>query len=143
MKFYLQSCKAKAVPLNKKRDIKSFLTSRGWEFRAYVLDYNYKICGIMLKNNFFVPFFDDNRLDVFEVDSRDKFIYYDEIPRYRCSIAISDVRSILGDVAEYTKDRRYTVSHIIKGVAGSNAPVQGILINDSSVVHNSMVLSIL
>jgi len=111
--FFVTNCKAKDQ--SNKKNIKAFLESQGHDVRSMVIDYDFKVCGVLLKNNLYIPMFDKG--DILDY-GRDRFVYYDEVPLFKCSLTKREVSGIFKAVQSYTKDARYEISHWIQGMNG-------------------------
>jgi len=108
--FFVKNCKIKIDP-NSAKNCKAFLESQGYITRSVVLDYDFKVCGLMLKNNLYVPLF--QRGDVFDY-SKDHFIYINDVPLFKCTLTSKDIGNIYKSLERYTKDSRYRIKLWVK-----------------------------
>ena len=114
LEFFIKNCKLKEDIKNKK-NCKAYLESKGYSSRCMVIDYDFKICGIILKNNLYIPLFE--RLDIFD-HPKERYVYFNEVPLYKCVIAQTEIKTIYKLVEKYTKDSRYQIKYWIKDKTG-------------------------
>lgn len=95
--FVTKNCN---IGTNDISDIKYLLLTNGYKIKYYVIDYSYRIRGVLLNNLLYVPF--KAKLE-FGLDMH-KLIYYNEVPKFKCR-EWKDVYKLLS-----TKDSFYKVS---------------------------------
>lgn len=106
LSFVLRNCKIK----NKKHEaetVQDYLQSKGLDTKFLVIDYSYKVCGLLLKNNLYIPLFD--KLAIFDNGTSSNFVYYNSIPLFKCVLAETDIKTIYHDIETFTKDHRYKI----------------------------------
>lgn len=78
--FYYQNCSSisnKAVNIN----IPLFLESKGFKTKYYVIDYNFRLCGLLLMNNLYIPF--QYKKDAYALKGL-RFVYINDIVLFKC-----------------------------------------------------------
>ncbi len=110
LEFFVKNCKIKADSSSVK-NCKAFLESQGYQTRCVVLDYDFKVCGILLKKNLYVPLF--QRGDVFDY-RKERLIYINEVPFFKCTLQTDEIKNVYKSLQKYTKDHRYRIKYWIK-----------------------------
>ena len=111
--FYFNNC---SNYIHKDQDnIALFLESHGYKPKYYVIDYDFRMCGLLLQNNLFVPF--AQKKDSFGVKGL-RFVYISDVILFKCLDDIKEIKRIFRLLArEYGADS-YDIHAIIKGGQG-------------------------
>ena len=111
IKFYMKNCSIE-VPSSTATDIDIFLqTLMGYPVKRYVIDYSFKVCGFLISNiNLFVPLKD--KVDIYDLNETE-FIYYDELPLYKCTYSERDIIDIFNKLYKRTTDKFYNITDVI------------------------------
>lgn len=126
--FYLQNCSTDASE-NTALDIEIYVgTVTGRRVRRYVIDYSFRICGFLISGiNLFVPL--KHKVDIYDL-KQTEFVYYDEVPLYKCILDESDIEEIFKKLYKKTGDEFYKLSQILYADDGTNRIV-GVILNKS------------
>ncbi len=129
--FYLQNCSTDASE-NTALDIEIYLgTITGRKIRRYVIDYSFRICGFLISGiNLFVPL--KHKVDIYDL-KQTEFIYYDELPMYKCALDANDLEEVFKKIYKRTGDDFYRLSQVLYADDGSDRIV-GIVLNKSYFV---------
>ncbi len=106
LNIYIKQCKAKDDAFNRK-NCKAYLESQNYEIRSMVVDYSFMVCGIILKNNLYIPLF--NKEHIFD-HKKSRFVYFNEVPRHKCRLEQKEVKEIYKLVRKYMGDDRYKIT---------------------------------
>lgn len=81
--FYYSNCSTtkQVKEANADIDIALFLESKGYKPKYYVIDYDFRLCGLILSNNIYVPFFE--KKDVFSIKGL-RFVYISDVVLFKC-----------------------------------------------------------
>ena len=126
--FYLQNCSTDPTE-NTALDIELFLgTITNRPIKRYVIDYSFRVCGFLVSViNLFVPL--KNKVDIYDL-KQTEFIYYDEVPRYKCFLDQSNIEQVFIQLYKRTGDKFYKPSHALYSQDNMNRIV-GFILNDS------------
>lgn len=120
--FYLDNCSVKE---HDKRDLITFLRSIGLEPLTYVIDYAYRVCGMICKGNgLYIPFHEKS--DIYELQGT-RFIYLDEVIEYHSNATESEIREIYQKLYRFTNDKFYMIQ-IVKSSDGTR--ISGVLLGN-------------
>ena len=72
-----------------------------------VVDYSFMVCGIILKNNLYIPLF--NKEHIFD-HKKSRFVYFNSVPRHKCRLQKKEVKDIYKVVRKYMGDDRYKIA---------------------------------
>lgn len=98
----------------------NYLKANGQKLKYYVIDYGYKICGLILNKNLYIPFI-DQRYD-FHYEPHAKYIYISDVPTFVCTRDQSDIEEVFNQIVKFTKNQGYKVVKIDKtGVVLNNS----------------------
>jgi len=125
--YYINNCGKKIDEITSE-SIVSYLESIELSTKNYVIDYNFKVRGVILKNNLYIPF--KNKISIYNV-SKNTFIYYNDILHYKCLLDIEKIKTILKNLEKYTKDEYYKISKII---VDKNDQINAVIINNEKTV---------
>jgi hypothetical protein len=124
IQFYMQNC-TKNDTLHSAQDVQLFLKSLGFITKRYVIDYTFRVCGFLIKNNnLFIPI--KNKLDVYDLNNA-QFIYYDEIPNHKCTLSASQIEYVFKMLYKHTSDTFYKLNTII--MSQNDSRVVGLILN--------------
>lgn len=87
-----------------------FLESIGLKPRCYVVDFGFRIRGVLLRNNLYIPF--PRKLDIYHVRNK-SFIYYNDIVDFKCVLDKDEIQSIFKQLNSYTKSSHYKIKDFI------------------------------
>jgi hypothetical protein len=129
--FYLQNCSTEASE-NTALDIEIYLgTLTGRKIRRYVIDYSFRVCGFLISGiNLFVPL--KQKVDIYDL-KQTEFIYYDEVPLYKCALGEKDLEEVFKKIYKKTGDNFYKLSQILYADDNSERIV-GIILDKSYFV---------
>ncbi len=122
--------------------ISLYLESLGYKTKHFVIDFGFRIRGLLLKNNLYIPF--KNKLDVFHVLNK-SFIYYNHIVDYKCLLAEKQIRDIFKNLQKYTNDEYYSIKEFIydeeddmyTAVLLNNNTIIPLKVNKYNVMYNT------
>jgi hypothetical protein len=107
--YYINNCGS--VQTQKTGEsISIFLESIGYNTKSYVIDFSFRVRGIILKNNLFIPF--KNKLDIYNV-SNNSFIYFNDITDFKCLLDEETLTNIFDELQKFTKDDYYEITKFI------------------------------
>lgn len=127
--FYFNNCSGLGLNLKQEKDgmeISLFLESKGLKPKYYVIDYSFRLCGLILLNNLYVPF--TNKKDIFALRGL-RFVYISDVVLFKCleeKKKIAEVYKMLK--AEYGVF--YNVEYFVK----DNNVIHGIVLNGGQFV---------
>jgi hypothetical protein len=101
IKYFYNNCSKISNDLKDGEDICIYLESIGYNIRSYVIDYSFKIRGIILINNLYIPF--PIKADIFNI-SKSKFIYYNQIIRFKCILDQNEIKKIFKSLNKFDKE---------------------------------------
>lgn len=107
--YYINNCGS----LQKEKtgeSISIFLESIGYVTKSYVIDFSFRVRGILLKNNLFIPF--KNKLDIYNV-SNNSFIYFNDITDFKCLLDENVLTNIFKEIQTFTNDEYYEITKFI------------------------------
>lgn len=90
--FYMDNCGTSG---DKHKDTKTFsyiIESLGFKIKEYVIDYNFKCKGVLLKENLYIP--SPNAIELLEFGYNTKFIYISDVVKYKCALSKDKIRKI-------------------------------------------------
>jgi hypothetical protein len=90
--------------------ISVFLESIGYNTKSYVIDFSFRVKGILLKNHLFIPF--KNKLDIYNV-ANNSFIYFNDITDFKCLLDEDTLINIFKEIQKFTKDDYYEITKFI------------------------------
>lgn len=97
--FYMDNCGASRKGKDDKNKTFSYIVeSLGFKIKDYVIDYNFKCKGILLKENLYVPA--PNSIELLEFGYNTKFIYISDVVKYKCGLSKDKIREIYGKLHE-------------------------------------------
>lgn len=111
--FYVQNCGhgIDGAPTTWGETVVLYLDAKGYKTRAYVLDYEYRICGILLKNNLYVPL--QQKMDIPNIRGQ-AFVYINDVTDFKCTMNIDDIKEVFGKLETFTKTNFYGIDHVIE-----------------------------
>jgi hypothetical protein len=115
IKFYYNNCSMSAAVAKSQDNIALFLESRGYKPKYYVIDYDFRMCGLLLQNNLYVPFID--KKDSFKVKGV-RFVYISDVIRFKCIDDIREIKKIYQVLAKEYGSEFYGIHAMIKGGVG-------------------------
>jgi len=129
--FYLQNC-SMDIKESTALDIEIYLgTITNRKIKRYVIDYSFRVCGFLVSGiNLFVPL--KSKVDIYDLN-QSEFIYYDEVPSYKCILDQSDLEQIFIKLYKRTGDKFYKPSQVLYSQDNTNRIV-GLIINDNYFV---------
>lgn len=93
--FYYKNCSAAKASSNVSKttdiDIPILLESKGYKPKYYVIDYDFRLTGVILLNNLYVPFF--SKRDIFALKGL-KFVYSTDIVTFKCTDTLANIRKV-------------------------------------------------
>lgn len=120
--FYMENCSIKSQD---KRDLITFLRSIGLDPFLYVIDYSYRVCGMISKGNaLYIPFHEKS--DIYELQGT-RFIYLDEVIDIKSNATEAEVRDIYQKLYKFTNDAFYIVQ-IVK--SSDTTRISGVLLGN-------------
>lgn len=90
--------------------ISLYLESIGFKTKSYVIDFGFRVRGLILTNNLYIPF--KNKLDVFHV-SQKSFVYFNHVVDFKCLLTEKQIKEIYKNLYTFTKDEYYTIGKFI------------------------------
>ena len=114
IRFYYNNCSMKAASVTQD-NIALFLESHGYKPKYYVIDYDFRMCGLLLQNNLYVPFIE--KKDSFKVKGV-RFVYISDVVLFKCLDDIREIKKIYQLLAKEYGGEFYGIHALIKGGAG-------------------------
>jgi len=118
LEYYVNNCGMAHVEHSTQsygENIALYLESMGYRTKRYVIDFSFRVKGLLLKNNVFVPF--RHKMDLYNV-AQGKFIYYNDIVDFKCTYKKEEiqkkVKEIFNLVKHHTKDDYYDIQEFVK-----------------------------
>lgn len=100
-------------PLNKPIDlIIDFCKSIGYKVKYVVIDYGYKVCGLVLLNNIYLPL--ENRQD-FYFHSGVRYMYISDVVNLKCVLDQNTIKDVYNKIQKFTKSDFYNVKEFVDG----------------------------
>lgn len=128
VQFYMHNCGQSVERESSGESIAVFLESLGYKIRSYVLDFSFRIRGLILQNNLYIPFV--NKMDLYNVVNK-SYVYYNDIIDFKCLLDKTEVRNIFKKIASFTKEEEfYKVTSFVKG----EDKIVALILNDDVVV---------
>ena len=88
----------------------NFLKGIDYKVKYTVIDYGYKTCGLILNHNLYLPLM--NREDIY-YDENVRYVYINDVPRFKCMLGKDDVKSLYEKVGRYMK-QDYSISSFVE-----------------------------
>ena len=107
--YYLNNC-GNVLTDKTGETIALYLESIGYKTRSYVIDFSFRIRGLLLKENLFIPF--KNKLDIYNVSNK-SYVYFNDITDFKCLLSDDIITTIFEKVKEFTGDLYYEIDHFI------------------------------
>jgi len=126
IKKYHQQCAVNITQPTSSESLIIYLSSIGYKPKLVVIDYGYKACGVIVKDNLYIPFID--RENTF-FHKNIKYTYLHEVPRYKCFLAPETVAEIYRNIGIYMNNTAFyqiTSSPFYNGKEEDVAPVSKI-----------------
>ena len=116
IQFYYNNCSMNAAAATQDQDnIAIFLESHGYKPKYYVIDYDFRVCGLLLQNNLYVPFIE--KKDSFKVKGV-RFVYISDVVLFKCMDDIQAIKKIYQLLTREYGSEFYGIHAIIKGGVG-------------------------
>jgi hypothetical protein len=129
VQFYMQNCTTDNS-MSFAQDIELYVRSLGLRTKRFVIDYSFRVCGFLTKKaNLFIPL--KTKVDVYDLYNS-QFVYYDEIPNYKCRLGGDEIEHIFKKLYKYTTDDFYKLNTIVMAKDGKR--VVGVLLNKDHFV---------
>ena len=106
--FYQSNCSRNVH--NNHNIIVKLLTDMKYFIKYYVIDYDFKVKGVMIDEGLFVPFVHD--IDMIDINGSDKLLYMNKIIKYKCTLKRDEVISIFDELHKETKEDTYNIINI-------------------------------
>jgi hypothetical protein len=108
--YYINNC-GKAINEKNSESIIIFLEFNGYKVKSFIIDFDFRIRGVLLKNNLYIPF--KNKLDIYNVLNK-SFIYYNDITDFKCLLSKEEICKIFQKLQDFTdNDNFYKVIDFI------------------------------
>ena len=102
--FAINNCRSSSdVPST---NIVNYVISEFGNPSSYIIDYSFKIQGVLTNRNLYIPFI--QKLDLVDVDST-KFTYFNHVVRNKCSLDKEEITNILNKLNKYTRSSFYDI----------------------------------
>ncbi len=108
--IYKNNCGVQDNNTKTGESISLYLESQGYKTKHYVLDFGFRIRGILLTNNLYIPF--KEKLDVFRVANK-SFVYFNHIVDFKCLLKEKQIRDIFKSLQKYTSDEYYSIKEFL------------------------------
>lgn len=136
--FYYNNC---STSQKQRQDINIplFLESKGYKPKYYVIDYDFRLCGLILSNNMYIPFIEKE--DVFSLKGL-RFVYISDVVLFKCLEDRESIKQIF-NLLSSKYGTFYTIEYIIAdgerihGVVLQNGTFVPINLNSSSPAFKS------
>lgn len=113
MDFVMDNCRRTEGRANAKtRRLAEFLRASGYKPKYYVLDYGYRVCGIVVNHNLYVPL--EDRDDMY-FDEGIKYVYISDVPSFRCMLDRGTISGIFKKIERFTGSAFYRVASLVTG----------------------------
>jgi hypothetical protein len=124
IQFYMQNCTTDNS-MSYAQDVELYVRSLGFRTKRYVIDYSFRVCGFLTKKaNLYIPL--KTKVDVYDLYNS-QFIYYDEIPNFKCRLTADEIEFVFKKIYKYTTDDFYKLRSLVK--SNDNKRVVGLILN--------------
>ena len=127
--FYVNNCAATAAAAAED-DLLVFIESLS-PIRAHVIDFNFKVRGVLTKQNLYIPFV--NKLEIYSFTSK-SFIYYNDIVDFKCLLSKDEIKGLYNKILKYTGNDFYKIAKFIT----SNEQISAVVLKTGTVVPVQM-----
>lgn len=111
LKYVIENCSATQAKKGGIDGIITFLQSKGYKIKYHVIDYGYKVCGIIIDKNLYIPL-PSRQSYILNTDS--KYVYLSDVPKFKCTMMKDAVLKIYKQLKEYEGSSFYKVTIHIK-----------------------------
>lgn len=112
VKFIMNNCGGESVKSQPLDIIIDFCKGIGYKVKYVVVDYGYKVCGLVLFHNLYVPL--EHRED-FYFHTGVKYMYINDVTNLKCLLEQSDVRKVFTKIAKFTRSTFYDIQEFTDG----------------------------
>lgn len=124
--FYFNNCSFKDNTNEDKLII--FLEKNGYKVKLAVIDYSFRVKGIILKNNLYIPF--EVTQDLINIPNNIKLIYISDLIKYKCTLDKSAISSIYNKINKYIGNNFYEINSYVL----DNDKITSLLLKDNILV---------
>jgi hypothetical protein len=107
--YYVNNCGTPA-PTTWCESIALHLESKGYPIFAYVIDFSFRIRGLILQNHLYIPFAD--KFDLYHILRR-KFVYINDVLDFKCTLQKDVIEKIYHILHLHTKNDLYRIKEFI------------------------------
>lgn len=126
IQFYYQNCSYKNNILEE--NVINTLEKTGNKVKYIVIDYSYRVKGVVVKDNLYVPF--KIPMDILSIPFRYKIIYISDVVKVKCKLSKEAIKKVYMSLEEMTGDKFYN----IKTYVIIDDKIGGITLNDNTFV---------
>lgn len=126
IQFYYQNCSFKNNILEE--NIINTLEKTGNKIKYIVIDYSYRVKGVVLKDNLYIPF--KTPMDIISIPFRYKIIYISDVVKIKCKLSKEAIKAIYVSLQKATGELFYN----IKTYVMIDDKIAGITLEDNTFV---------
>jgi hypothetical protein len=108
--FYYNNCSSKKKD-DQNIEIALYLESQGYKAKYYVIDYDFRLCGLILANNIYVPF--EGKKDIFALRGL-RFVYISDVVMFKCLESEETIKKVYRTLEKKHGDF-YAIDHFDGG----------------------------
>lgn len=127
VRFYYNNCKTPGSHDGAGMEVSLYLESKGYKPKYYVIDYDFRLCGLLLTNNLFVPFL--KKKDVFALHGL-RFVYISDVVLFKCL----EEKSNIVKVYKLLKDEYGEAYNIVNFVSEKGTALHGMVLSSGAFV---------
>lgn len=95
--FYINNC---GQPVQGEGEsVALFLDSQGYKTRTYVIDYDYRVCGLLLKQNLYIPL--KHKMDIPNITHSKAFLYINDVLDFKCMMTVDQIREVYAKLSRH------------------------------------------
>lgn len=130
IQFYFANCSFKNNILEE--NVINTLEKTGNKIKYIVIDYSYRVKGVVLKDNLYIPF--KTPMDIISIPFRYKIIYISDVVKVKCRLSKEAIKKVYMSLQEITGDKFYS----IKTYVIIEDKIGGITLEDNTFVPIDM-----
>jgi hypothetical protein len=111
VKKYINGCgrSNKDVVVNGE-NLATHFEAKGYDIKAFVVQYDFKISGLVLQNDLYIPFLYEFNFDYL---SKRNFMYYDALVNVECKLSLDEIDNIYEIARKFTKNDLYQIHTVL------------------------------
>ena len=138
--LYMENCGEETDVENHHANLEFFLEKKGYITQRYVINYNFRVCGLVLKNGLYIPFI--NEVDIFDVKSNKPIVYISDLKSFKAEIvnpsstrfAKDVITKIFGYANEFTGTKFYDIESFAERRNGNQLQILNVSLKNGIVI---------